>query len=181
MDSYSPESELDPAYVRQQEELLRQFQQPSPTPTASSTTSSAAPFLPPHQCPYPQPYPVESASALQQRSGSASRTSYSSSDVGSDHVVRGAGEGGGAFTKVAMPVQVEEEGEGGVGGLMAQHMQQMGLKDAVGDESVVNPVYLMSKYQGGNREESGSNPRFAIPSGVQEKKLRVSPESNILW
>ena len=56
------------------------------------------------------------------------------------------GEGAeGPLSKVVMPVQVEEGLENNL-----ELMQQLGLKDAVGDEGGMNPVYLMSKYQGSN-------------------------------
>lgn len=61
-------------------------------------------------------------------------------------MVRGEGAEG-PLSKVVMPVQVEEGLEISNGNNLDM-MQQLGLKDTVGDEGGMNPVYLISKYQG---------------------------------
>ena len=87
---------------------------------------------------------------MQSRSGSrASQSPSQPSDAGPDQLVTVRGEGSDvpAPTKVPMPVQAEDGGE--VGGKLALQQMEMGLKDTLmGDESGLNPVYQMSKYQG---------------------------------
>ena len=147
LDTCSPEGELSAVCIQQQEELLRQFQRHSPTPTSASTQPTQSDTHSYHHLVQSQ---NQSGLELQQRSGSVSRPSYSS-DKASDHVVRGEVMEG-TLSKVVTPVQVEEGAEGSSGNPdLMQQVQHLGLKDAVGDESGINPVYLMSKYQGSNR------------------------------
>lgn len=118
-DTYNPNRELDPDYVRQQEELLRQFQ-------TNQVHDSSTPALPPRPHSHSQPYSTSSSS----------RSVYPSSDKGSDLQVRGEAPEAN-FNKGAMPVQVEEgAGSGG--------SSDFGLKD-VGDDLCMNPVYFLSK------------------------------------
>ncbi|KAK7114047.1 ubiquitin carboxyl-terminal hydrolase CYLD-like [Littorina saxatilis] len=156
---YNPDAaELDPECVRQQEQIFRQCKQSGSAPT--STVSQ------PTQPPQSYPKEVTTHSSLQQRSGS--RPTHSS-DVASD-IRTGSGDGATAVSRVGKPVQVEE-GEA----VPVDFLQQMGMKDTV-DESGVNPMYLMSKYQ----ESCERNARDSKQSSTGSQTLSVTPDPDLV-
>ncbi|KAL8590528.1 hypothetical protein ACOMHN_010964 [Nucella lapillus] len=154
------------------EEFLRHHQQQmyrdiqNPTTSCPSTSSPPTLSTHPHLHVYPEPTPsamLPSRTRLPQ-----------SSEVGTDHLVREVASSEGIYSKAGgIPVQAEEGGEcdggGGKGGVFHQ-WEEMGLRDALGDESGTNPLYMMSKIQ----ESCERNQRDSKQSSTSSQSSSVN-------
>lgn len=147
-DRYHPERELDQEFVKEQEELLRQFEGRG----ASAAQTSAQPL---------QELNSQSSSSIVTGQRSSSRPTHAS-DRTFDYTVKSRSEEN-AWHKVS---HVEESKENG--SEVVPSLTQLGLRDAVAgmaDDSGMNPVYLMSRYQESceRKQSSTSSSSSSVP------------------